>query len=184
MRHYHMRTERLGFGTWTPDDLDLAMGLWGDLRVTELIGGPFSRDSVERRLAQEIASQAEHGFQYWPVFRLPDAVHVGCCGLRPVPGRDAVVELGFHLRADQWGRGYATEAARAAIDHAFGTLRMASIVAGHNPGNDASRRVLLRLGFRYVRDEFYAPTGLDHPSYELTREAYDRARAEAPPAPG
>ena len=163
-----MRTSRLGFGTWSPDDLDLAIGLWGDARVTRLIGGPFSRRSVEERLALEIATQARTGFQYWPLFRLADDVHVGCCGLRPVAGRDGVLELGFHLRADHWGQGYATEAGRAAIVHAFATVGASALVAGHHPANAASGRVLRRLGFRYVRDEHYAPTGLDHPSYELT----------------
>jgi [ribosomal protein S5]-alanine N-acetyltransferase len=168
VRHYFMRTSRLGFGTWPPDDLDLAIGLWGDDRVSRLIGGPFSRRSVEERLALEIATEARAGFQYWPIFRLADGVHVGCCGLRPVAGRDGVLELGFHLRPDHWGQGYATEAGRAAIARAFAALGASALVAGHHPDNAASASVLRRLGFRYVRDELYAPTGRNHPSYEIT----------------
>lgn len=168
MRDYFMRTSRLGFGTWSPDDLPLAMGLWGDPDVTRLIGGPFSETWVRDRLAREISTQATSGFQYWPLFRLADDAHVGCCGLRPVPGADGVLELGFHLRTEHWGQGYATESARAVIEYAFATLGSRVLVAGHHPRNEASSRALHRLGFRYTGNEHYAPTGLDHPSYELT----------------
>ena len=93
---------------------------------------------------------------------------MGCCGLRPVPGSDDVLELGGHLRHDAWGQGYASEAARAAIEYAFTTIGVTGLIAGHHPENDASRRVLLRLGFRHTHDAYYAPTGRDHPAYALT----------------
>jgi ribosomal-protein-alanine N-acetyltransferase len=168
MRSYFMHTPRLGFGTWSPDDLPRAIALWGDARVTRLIGGPFSEQWVADRLALEIATQATHGFQYWPLFRRSDGAHVGCAGLRPVTGSDDTLELGFHLLAEHWGRRYATEAALAVITYAFTRLDARALVAGHHPENAASRRVLERLGFRHTHDALYAPTGLDHPSYELT----------------
>jgi hypothetical protein len=65
---YFLRTQRLGFRTWTEAHLELAFGLWGDAEVTRLIGGPFSLEQVQRRLAQEIANQTAYGIQYWPVF--------------------------------------------------------------------------------------------------------------------
>jgi RimJ/RimL family protein N-acetyltransferase len=169
-----MTTSRLGFGTWSTDDLALAIALWGDARVTRLIGGPFSESQIRERLAGEIATQASLGFQYWPLFRLADDAPVGCAGLRPVPGRECVLELGFHLRAEHWGRGLATEAARAVIAHAFATLGVRELVAGHHPQNEASGRVLRRLGFRHTHDERYAPTGLDHPTYTLTADEFAR----------
>ena len=180
MRSYFMGTPRLGFSTWSDADRDLAIALWGDARVTALIGGPFTLAQVGERLAREIRTQAELGFQYWPLFRLADDAHVGCCGLRPVPGRDGVLELGFHLRTEHWGQGFATESARAAVGYAFTTIGASALVAGHNPRNTASSRVLQRLGFRYSHDEFYAPTGLRHPSYELTA---DEHRLDHPPTP-
>lgn len=180
MRSYFMRTSRLGFSTWSRDDLALAMGLWGDARVTRLIGGPFSRRWIEERLVLEISTQSRCGFQYWPLFRISDDAHVGCAGLRPVPDSEGVLELGFHLRTEYWGQGFATESARAVIMYAFSTAAAGAFVAGHHPQNEASRRVLLRLGFRHTHDAYYAPTGLDHPSYTLTAAEFARA---APPAP-
>jgi RimJ/RimL family protein N-acetyltransferase len=175
-----MCSSRLGFGTWSPTDLDLAIELWGDARVTHLIGGPFSRQAVVERLALEIATQSSHGFQYWPLFRISDDAPVGCAGLRPVPGSDDTLELGFHLRPEHWGQGFATEAARAVVAYAFTTVGARTLVAGHHPENLASRRVLEQLGFRHTGDAGYAPTGLDHPSYELTAAEFAGPRIPPP----
>jgi RimJ/RimL family protein N-acetyltransferase len=187
MRPCVASTTRLWFGTWSTRDLDLANELWGDAAVTRLIGGPFDRRWVEERLALEIANQAAFGFAYWPLFRLDGGAHVGCAGLRPVPGRTDALELGIHLRPEHWGRGYATEAGRAVIAYGFATAGATTLVAGHHPGNAASRHVLLRLGFRHTGDVLYPPTGLDHPTYELTAREIIAAGEAAPcdaPDPG
>lgn len=65
--------------------------------------------------------------------------------------------------------GYAVEAARAVIDDAFSVLNADGLFAGHNPKNTASAKVLGKLGFEYIGGEFYEPTGLYHPSYELKK---------------
>ena len=163
MRRLVLRSARLEFREWTIDDLPLAEQLWGDPEVTRLIGGPFSKEQIRARLEHEIASE----LQYWPIFRADNGDHIGCCGLRPYDG--SVYELGVHLRREHWGHGYASEAARCVIEHAFTTLGASALFAGHHPANDASRRLLASLGFEYVRDELYAPTGLLHPSYLLKR---------------
>ena len=144
--------------------------------MTRLIGGPFPPERVRERLAREIATQAEHGVQYWPLFLLADGGHAGCCGLRPYKTREKIYEIGFHLRPAYWGRGYAAEAARAVQAYAFDRLGAAALFAGHHPANEASRRLLGKLGFRYTHDEFYPPTGLNHPSYLLTAEEFARSR--------
>jgi RimJ/RimL family protein N-acetyltransferase len=161
---YPSPTRRLEFRRWRPDDLPLALELWGDPRVTGLIGGPFTREQVERRLHDEIATERTHGIQYWPLFEAGE--FVGCCGLRPRAA--GIQELGFHLVATAWGRGLASEAARATIDHAYGALNVAALFAGHHPDNAASRRLLEKLGFRRTHEELYEPTGRMHPCYELT----------------
>src|SRR5207245_10989302 len=142
MRKYFLRTARLGFGRWREGDSELALALWGDARVTKLIGGPFTDAQVRERLAQEIATLATDGVQYWPVFRLYDNAHVGCCGLRPYGRQANLFEIGFHVRVEHWGNGYATEAAREVIRYAFRNLRAQALVAGHGPDNVESRRVL------------------------------------------
>lgn len=171
-RTYFLRTTRLGFGRWHEADLPLARDLWGDARVTRLFGGPFPETQVRERLAREIANEAALGIQYWPLFLLADGSHVGCGGLRPCD-RPRTLELGFHLRPAFWGRGLATEAARAIAAHAFGTLGVDALFAGHHPDNRDSARVLAKLGFRSIGEELYEPTGLMHPSYLLRKAAWE-----------
>jgi RimJ/RimL family protein N-acetyltransferase len=149
---------------WHDDDLALAHALFGDPRVTALVGGPFDAAAVRARLASEQEHLRVHGFQYWPVF-LRDGSHVGCAGLKPRAPKTH--ELGFYLRVEHWGRGYAVEAARSVIALAFGPLGATELFAGHHPNNHGSRAVLERLGFRYSHDEHYPPTGLEHPGYRL-----------------
>lgn len=174
-------TSRLEFRLWRHADLDLALALWGDARVTALIDarGQLDTDQVRARLEAEIALHRRHGVQYWPVFLRSSGAHVGACGLRPRDGAQGVLEIGFHLRPEWWGRGLAGEAARGVIDFAFEQLGAAALFAGHNPKNAASRRLLERLGFRHSHDELYPATGLHHPSYLLTSSAY-RAQRRAP----
>ncbi len=169
---YFLQSSRLGFRTWTDGDLALALALWGDPVVTQLIGGPFSREQVAERLRLEQANQTAFGVQYWPVFLLETGAHVGCCGLRPHRPAERIYEIGVHLRAGQWGHGYAREASIAIIRYGFTRLQASALFAGHNPRNDASRHLLQELGFRYTHEELYPPTGLMHPSYLLTVETF------------
>lgn len=169
-RNYFLKTERIGFSIWEQGDLELAQLLWGNPEVTRLIcaSGIFSPEDIENRLNTEIANGAEHQVQYWPIFSLAANELIGCCGLRPrKPGE---YEMGFHLRPEFWRQGYAVEAANAVIEYAFTVLNADKLFAGHNPKNVASRKVLGKLGFTYIGDVFYAPTGLNHPSYEMEKE--------------
>ena len=162
-------TERLTFRWWRADDEPLARALWGDPRVAALItaGGAFTASEVGDRLRREIDHGARLGYQYWPVFACRSGELVGACGLKPSGDDPQGLELGFQLCADQWGKGYATEAARAVIVHAFGALGARSLWAGHHPRNERSRRTLEKLGFGYVMHQLYPPTGLMHPLYRL-----------------
>ena len=169
---YFMTTQRLEFRTWQLADLQLAMDLWGDFKVTRLFDGrgPLSQAQVQDRLHREIQSQTNHGIQYWPLFHRGTGDHIGCAGLRPYDPTKGIFEMGIHIKSDHWRHGYATEAARAVMDHAFDTLSAKALFAGHNPRNTGSRQLLLKMGFQYTHDEFYEPTGLDHPSYLFHRD--------------
>ena len=145
------------------------MELWGDPRVTRYLGGPFTPDQVRDKLASEIDTQRAHGFQYWPFFLLGDDRHVGCAGLRPYKGQDVAHELGFHLRPEYWGMGLAFEAATAVIRYAFNILGVDALFAGHIPEHDASRVVLIKLGFVYSGMEVYPRSGILEPTYLLRK---------------
>ena len=164
---YFLKTDRIGFLRWEVTDTELAETLWGDPEVTRFIcaSGVFTKPEILKRLNTEIQNGSEYGLQYWPIFELATDELIGCCGLRP--RREKEYEIGFHLRPEFWGQGYAKEAAEAVIQYAFAVLKAEKLFAGHNPKNIASQKVLARLGFAYIGDEYYEPTGLYHPSYEL-----------------
>jgi len=171
---YFLKTSRLGFRQWREDDLSNAIGLWGDYEVTKYFDarGKLSHDELQERLAKEIMSQKKHSVQYWPIFLLESNVHVGCCGLKPYDLSQQIYEIGFHIRSNQWRRGYGREAAVAIIEYAFNTLKANALFAGHNPKNDISRHLLEQLDFCYTHDEYYPPTGLNHLSYLLKANEY------------
>ena len=97
---------------------------------------------------------------------------MGCCGLRPYPESESILEIGFHIRSNHWRFGYGYEAAIATILYAFKTLRVKTLFAAHHPKNDVSRKLILKLGFTYSHDEFYEPTELNHLSYLLQAEDF------------
>jgi [ribosomal protein S5]-alanine N-acetyltransferase len=168
---YFLTSARLGFRCWREDDLPLAMELWGDPEVTARIGGPFGPEMVRLRLAKEIAQMRGCGLEYWPIFLLDSNEHVGCAGLRPYREEQRIYELGVHLRRAFWRQGLAGEAAQAVICYAFDVLGAGALFAGHHPANEASRRLLTKLGFVYTHEELYPATGLMHPSYLLSKRA-------------
>ena len=160
-------TDRLVFRKWRRDDLALALAVWGDERMSALVGGPYTDTQVRERLDSEIETEKEYGYQYWPMFAT--GRFVGCCGLRPRDPPNRIMEFGFYVVVTVWGQGYATEAGFAVISHAFDVLGAAALFAGHHPENVASKRTLEKLGFTYTHHELYPPTGLMHPCYELKR---------------
>jgi len=166
-RKFFLNTDRIGFSKWAQDDIELARLLWGNPEVTKYIcaSGVFSDDDIIRRLNTEIQNESVYQVQYWPVFELTTKALIGCCGLRIHKTEE--YEIGVHLRPEYWGRGYAKESANAVIEYAFCVLNAKKLFAGHNPDNSKSRKLLEKLGFTYIGDEYYEPTGLYHPSYEL-----------------
>ncbi|HWQ10359.1 MAG TPA: GNAT family N-acetyltransferase [Holophaga sp.] len=169
MTTFFLQSSRLGFRTWSPEDLSRARALWGNPQVARFIhaAGLFSPEEAASRLAREMDTQRHRGIQYWPVFLRETEAFVGCCGLRPYEPRPSTLEFGVHILPEFWHRGLGQEAARRVIRHAFDDLETSALFAGHHPANAASRELLLRLGFTYTHDEYYAPTGLEHPSYLL-----------------
>lgn len=160
-------TARVEFRVWRASDAGLAARVWGDPRVMRYIGGPYSQQEIEERVAREVANEAALGVQYWPVF--VDGTFAGCCGLKPNEAGHPLYETGFQFLPDFWGAGYAAEAARAVIAYAFDVVGAATLFAGRHPENDASHKLLTRLGFTRIGTHFFARTGLDHPWYRLDR---------------
>jgi RimJ/RimL family protein N-acetyltransferase len=165
-------TGRLLARSWQIEDLPFAIELWGDPAVTALIDSrrQLGRQQVEEKLRAEIDRERSHGIQYWALFDR-NGDFVGCGGLRPwvYTPDEANLELGFHIVKRCWGKGFATEAALGVLGYGWGKLHLPKVYAGHHPANRASQRILNKLGFGFVENLFYEPTGLMHPSYVRQR---------------
>jgi RimJ/RimL family protein N-acetyltransferase len=150
-----IRTERLILRPILPEDLDAYARMYADPEVVRYLGDPTTatRDETADWLDRAIRRNEREGWDLRSVLRAEDGELVGRCGIAvlEIDGVDER-EIGFVLGREHWGRGYATEAARAMRDHAFdvhGLVRLASPI---HPGNEASKRVVVKIGMAYERD--------------------------------
>lgn len=168
---YFLKSPRLQFRHWTPDDLPLALSLWGDPEVAHYLGGVITAEQCAAKLRVEMDRQERLGVQYWPVFERATGEFVGAAGLRPFHDETEVRELGVHIGRRFWSGKFGEEAARAVIGYAFDTLKLTALVAGHNPENVHSKALMGRLGFLYTHHEPWGPVDLMHPFYRMERTA-------------
>ncbi|WP_091601225.1 GNAT family N-acetyltransferase [Arthrobacter koreensis] len=151
-------TARLRFRDMTPEDLDLMAGLLGDPEVMTYYPAPKTRDESAKWIAWNEANYARHGYGLW-IVETHDGEFLGDCGLtwQKINGENIELEVGYHVRADRQGRGYATEAAAACRDFARETLQAPRLVALIHPENTASKRVAEKLGMAPVDEDFGGP---------------------------
>jgi ribosomal-protein-alanine N-acetyltransferase len=157
-----LRTERLLLRPWRDADLAPFAAMSADPAVMEFLVPLVGPDACEAWAARLEAHWREHGFGRWVVEIPGKASFAGVVGLAWIP-YDAhftpAVEIAWRLTRAYWGRGYATEAARAALDYGFAKLGLAEIVAVTVPANQRSRQVMERLGMtRDPADDY------DHPN--------------------
>jgi RimJ/RimL family protein N-acetyltransferase len=154
--HPSLETERLLLRPWRPaEDLDALAALNADPAVMEFVAPnrPLSRAETEAQLERFVAHWDEHGFGLWAVVprREPDPACIGFAGLAIpsfLPQILPAVEVGWRLASAAWGRGLATEAARASVEFGFARLGLRAIVSVIEPGNARSLRVAEKLGMR------------------------------------
>jgi [ribosomal protein S5]-alanine N-acetyltransferase len=145
-----VRTARLNLREFVATDFAAVHAYSSDPRVTRyLFFGPRDEDSTAEYLEELLASQREH-----PRTRFELAVEeiascklIGACDLSLIESN--VVDLGYMLEAEQWGKGYATEIALALVDAAFFDLRAERVISTVDVNNSASIRVLEKIGMRW-----------------------------------
>lgn len=164
------QTERLLLRTWTQEHADVAaaMRIWADPEVMAQVVGDTLADeqAVRAALARAETRQQRDGVQLWAMQQRGTGEVVGACGL-VVFGPGPVYELSCQLARAHWGRGYATEASRAAIAYAFDHLRAVKIVAGTLGEHPASARILAKLGFTHCGSIVWPDNNKEDPYYEL-----------------
>lgn len=143
-------TARLVLRGWREDDAEEFLRVTNTPAVMRWLGGVMDISAQAALIARILESQKRNGFCFWIVERLEDGAILGFCGLKRADAPDSSVtgdvEIGWRLREDAWGQGYAKEAAQAALALAFTRFDAERVVALTVPGNQASWGLMQRLG--------------------------------------
>jgi RimJ/RimL family protein N-acetyltransferase len=180
-----LRGARVTLRGWRDADLDPFAALNADPAVMEFLPAPLTREQTASMIARMQAAIDERGWGVW-------AVDVGgrCIGFTGItyPRFEAhftpCVEIGWRLARGAWGQGYATEAARLALDYGFDVLDLPEIVSFTTVANRRSRRVMRTLGMqRRPADDFDHPNLPGHPLqrhvlYRLSRDMHRARRSQ------
>jgi [ribosomal protein S5]-alanine N-acetyltransferase len=165
-----LETPRLCLRPFTDADHAAIHAVYADPEVMRFVGHGAHRTPAEtaRALRGYADALGARGYAFVAVVERESGAVIGDAGLHPLAGRGPDVELGYTLARSAWGRGYATEMGRALVEHAFGALGFPRVMAQVEPGNDASRHVLEKLGMteRGVRTAYGRP----HLLYGVERE--------------
>jgi RimJ/RimL family protein N-acetyltransferase len=181
-----LATPRLLLRRWRAEDREPFAVLNADLIVMEHFPAPLRREENDALVDRIEAGFAERGWGLWAAQLREPAVFIGFIGLNPAtfdaPFTPAV-EIGWRLAREQWGHGYATEGARAALEFGFVDLELDEIVSFTTHANARSRRVMERLGMRHdPADDFdnpNVPQGSSvrpHVLYRLDRQDWAASR--------
>ena len=156
-----IETERLILRPWEDRDRPVLRAQCDDPEVMRFLLPMPDDAAFEAMLGRLSGWLNDHGFTFWLLERRSDGVVMGMCGLKPgAPGTpiENMVEIGWRLGSEHWGRGYAREAAQAALDWAWANLDTQEVVAITVEANGASWGLMERLGMTRDRDNEF-----DHP---------------------
>lgn len=184
-------TDRLILRAWRPDDEACFFAVMNTRAVMRWLGGVQTPEQWHAAFERISGFERDFGHTFWIVERKPDGGHLsgellGFCGLKRVNagGTDLTGqhEIGWRLREDAWGRGYAKEAAIASLDLAFTRYEAPHVVALTVEGNDASWRLMEKLGLTRradfdFTDPRYGPELNPTIVYRIERDGWSSARA-------
>lgn len=156
-----INTERLILRSWKKEDLEPLVRLNTDPQVMEFFSNHLTREESLARLELYTKHLQDHGWGLWAVSVPGVSDFIGWIGLWPI-SYDAhfapAIEVGWRLLPEFWGKGYATEGARASIQYGFDVLKLDEIVATIVPANLRSIHVAEKLGMHTdAKDDFIHP---------------------------
>lgn len=158
-------TPRLGLRNWTTEDVDDLFEVNRDPEVMRYFPATQDREATAAMVDRFRRHYDQHGFTYFAVDRLDTGECIGFTGLAQQE-YDAYftpcVDIGWRLKKSSWGKGYATEAARACLDYAFASLQLDKVFAVAVEGNRPSIRVMEKIGMQFD-GTFQHPALVDHP---------------------
>ena len=166
-----LETERLVLRPRSEADLDALYRISNDPLVRRYLWDdePVSRAQIEGIFAQSVREFAEKGLGLFGIHLRDEEKLLGLCGFRSLENT-AEIELAYELSPEWWGRGLTTEASRACLHYAFEEVGLELVVAGVEPQNAASIKVIEKLGMRYAGE--FVPDQPGTPYFALSRKDY------------
>ena len=142
-----LETERLVLRPFTPNDVEALEAVLGDPVAMEFYPAPLTREGVEGWIRKNLERYEKDGYGLNAIVLRETGEVIGDCGcvVQLVEEREQV-EIGYHVQRSLWGRGYATEAARACMIYAFHQLDAQRVISMIRPENVSSRRVAEKNG--------------------------------------
>ena len=173
-------TDHLSLRPWNPEDSGALVTILQEKDILYYFPdkSPLSREKVDRYIAHHLAHWAEFGYGHWAVISREDGHLLGWNGLEYLPEINET-EVAYLLSRQVWGRGYATEAALAAVHYGFEQARLDVIVGLVHPENVGSVRVLEKCGLTFV--DQLTLWGLEMSRYRLLKVDFDRLSASPQP---
>lgn len=167
-KRINIKTDRLLLRPMEITDIDDMLRIFTDPPVLDSFGiPPFSRYQMESWVQRNLQHQDEYGYGLFSVILSSNDQLIGDCGLEQMKLEgETEVELGYDFLSEYWHQGYATEAAKAVCEYAFGELNLPRLVSLIRVGNDASIRVAERIGMNLISeitryDNWYWQYGLE-----------------------
>ena len=178
-----LRTPRLLLRPWREADVDAFAAMFDDPAVMAFLLPAKDRAAIEAIVGRVRAHFEQHGYGWWAAELRETGAFIGFVGLSHIPFEahfTPAVEVGWRLASAHWGKGYATEGARAALEVAFTQLGLSEIVSITVPANQRSWRVMERIGMTHdPGDDFDHPRVPDgNPMKRHVLYRIDRARWE------
>lgn len=172
----HLQTTRLLLRPFVVDDISALCTIMNEPGIMRYFPNPAppERARVERMIARQIEVAAKYGRAFWAVEWPADGSLAGWCGLQYLE-ESAETEVGYLLGQRWWGRGLATEAARAAVAYGFEHFPLSEIIGITHPDNARSQHVLEKCGLRFTAATRYFE--MECYRYAISRTAHARISA-------
>jgi len=152
--HIIFETPRLILRRFTEEDAPLILQLNSDPEVVKYVHERVlhSEEDAKNIIVNIILPQYEKNLGRWAMYTKSDNEFIGWCGLKHVFERNEI-DLGYRLKQDAWGKGYATEAAAHTLEYGFNTLQLPLITGKAHVENIASLKILEKIGMKFIREE-------------------------------
>lgn len=171
---FHLETERLILREIRPSDLEGMFELDSDPEVHRYLGNkPVKTKQESLKIINDIIKQyEERGIGRWAAIEKSSGEFIGWSGIRlnteyNMNGYTKFYDVGYRLIKRFWGKGYATESGKLAVDYAFNSLKLPELYGITELRNQASHKVLLKIGLHYVEDFYFEKEKLDLRWYKI-----------------